>query len=42
MGLIRDIPSCRDLLDRIMLEAVTLIRERFAGAFQDRPNRSFI
>ena len=34
MGLIRDIPSCRELLDRIMLEAETIIRERFAGAFQ--------
>ena len=34
MGLIRDIPSCRELLDRIMLEAETIIRERFAGVFQ--------
>jgi nitronate monooxygenase len=34
MGLIRDIPSCQELLDRIMNEAETLIRERFAGVFQ--------
>jgi len=31
MGLISDIPSCRELLDRIMLEAETIIREKFAG-----------
>lgn len=31
MGLIRDIPSCRELLDHIMEEAETIIRERFAG-----------
>lgn len=35
MGLIRDIPSCRELLDRIMEEAETIIRERFVGVFQD-------
>ena len=34
MGLIRDIPSCRELLDRIMEEAETIIRERFAGVFR--------
>jgi nitronate monooxygenase len=34
MGLIRDIPGCRELLDRIMEEAETIIRERFAGVFQ--------
>jgi nitronate monooxygenase len=34
MGLIRDIPSCRELLDRIMNEAETLIRERFSGVFK--------
>ena len=31
MGLVRDIPSCRELLDRIMNEAETIIRDRFAG-----------
>jgi nitronate monooxygenase len=34
MGLIRDIPSCRELLDRIMNEAEIVIRQRFAGVFQ--------
>lgn len=28
MGLIRDIPTCRELLDRIMAEAVAIIKER--------------
>ena len=28
MGLIRDIPTCRELLDRIMAEAESIIRER--------------
>ena len=31
MGLISDIPSCRELLDRIMREAEIIIREKFAG-----------
>ena len=31
MGLISDIPRCRELLDRIMREAETIIREKFAG-----------
>jgi nitronate monooxygenase len=31
MGLIRDIPTCKELLDRIMAEADAIIRERFAG-----------
>jgi len=34
MGLIRDIPTCRELLDRIMAEAEGIIRERFAGALR--------
>jgi nitronate monooxygenase len=34
MGLIRDIPTCRELLDRIMKQAETIVRERFAGVFQ--------
>ena len=33
MGLIRDIPTCRVLLDRIMAEAEAVIRERFTGLF---------
>jgi nitronate monooxygenase len=28
MGLIRDIPTCRELLDRIMAEAEAIIREK--------------
>ncbi len=31
MGLIRDIPTCRQLLDRIMADAEAIVRERFAG-----------
>ena len=31
MGLVRDIPSCRELLDRIMNEAETIIHDRFAS-----------
>ncbi len=31
MGLIRDIPTCRELLDRIMGEAEEIIREKFGG-----------
>jgi nitronate monooxygenase len=30
IGLIRDIPTCRELLDRIMAEAEEIIRTRFA------------
>jgi nitronate monooxygenase len=30
MGLIRDIPTCRELLDRIMAEAEAIIKERYA------------
>jgi len=30
-GLIKDIPTCRELIDRIMAEADTLIRSRLAG-----------
>jgi NAD(P)H-dependent flavin oxidoreductase YrpB (nitropropane dioxygenase family) len=29
MGLIRDVPSCRELLDRIMAEAETIIKKTF-------------
>ena len=32
VGLVRDIPSCRELLDRIMEEALSAIREKFAQA----------
>ena len=34
MGLIRDIPTCKELLDRIMTEAEGIIRARFAGAMR--------
>jgi nitronate monooxygenase len=30
IGLIRDIPTCRELLDRIMAEAEEIIKNRFA------------
>jgi nitronate monooxygenase len=30
MGLVRDIPTCRELLDRIMTEAEAIIKEKFA------------
>jgi nitronate monooxygenase len=30
-GLIHDIPTCKQLIDRIMSEATTLIRERLEG-----------
>ncbi len=30
MGLVRDIPTCRELLDRIMAEAEEIIKEKFA------------
>jgi len=31
-GLIHDIPTVRELIDRIMAEAETIIRERLTGA----------
>ena len=31
MGLIRDIPTCKELLDRIMAEAEAILKEKFAG-----------
>ncbi|MEM8785384.1 MAG: nitronate monooxygenase family protein [Pseudomonadota bacterium] len=31
VGLINDIPTCKELVDRIMLQAETIISERFAG-----------
>jgi nitronate monooxygenase len=30
MGLIRDIPTCKELLDRIMAEAEAILKEKFA------------
>lgn len=35
-GLIRDIPTCRDLIDRIISEAETIIYGRLAGMMADR------
>jgi len=32
MGLVRDIPSCQELFDRIMAEAEEIIKEKFAQA----------
>jgi len=34
MGLIRDIPSCRELLDRIMEEAEAIIGKKFSDVLQ--------
>jgi nitronate monooxygenase len=31
-GLIHDIPTCRELIDRIMAEAEAIISERLSGA----------
>jgi len=36
IGLIRDIPTCRELLDRIMAEAEEIIKTRFAGMLSPR------
>jgi nitronate monooxygenase len=30
-GLIRDVPSCKELIDRIMAEADAIIHQRLAG-----------
>jgi nitronate monooxygenase len=30
-GLIHDIPTCKELIDRIMAQANSIIRERLAG-----------
>jgi NAD(P)H-dependent flavin oxidoreductase YrpB (nitropropane dioxygenase family) len=30
MGLIRDIPTCKELLDRIMDQAESIIREKYS------------
>jgi nitronate monooxygenase len=35
MGLIRDIPTCRELLDRIMTEAEAIIKEKFADSSEN-------
>jgi nitronate monooxygenase len=32
MGLVRDIPTCQELFDRIMAEAEGIIKEKFAQA----------
>src|SRR5262249_56346165 len=39
-GLIHDIPTCKELIDRIMAEAEAIIRSRLEGllAASDRPN----
>jgi len=37
MGLIRDIPSCSELLDRIMADAERVIREKFAPLIETAP-----
>ncbi|MBS1214561.1 MAG: 2-nitropropane dioxygenase, partial [Proteobacteria bacterium] len=35
IGLIRDIPTCRELLDRIMAEAEEIIKTRFARMLKE-------
>jgi nitronate monooxygenase len=39
IGLIRDIPTCQELLDRIMAEAEEIIKNRFARKPQDHKNQ---
>jgi nitronate monooxygenase len=34
MGLINDIPTCQELLDRIMTDAEKIINEKFAQAIK--------
>jgi nitronate monooxygenase len=34
MGLVKDIPSCRELFDRIMAEAEAIINSKFAQAIK--------
>jgi nitronate monooxygenase len=36
IGLIRDIPTCRELLDRIMADAEAIIRTRLSGMLAER------
>jgi nitronate monooxygenase len=38
-GLIHDIPTCKELVDRIMAEAEQIIRDRLAGFLADAPGR---
>ena len=35
-GLIHDVPTCRELLDRIMAQAESIVRERLAGIVDDQ------
>jgi hypothetical protein len=37
MGLIRDIPTCRELLDRITDEAEAIIKERYGQLSGQKP-----
>ena len=37
VGLIRDVPSCRELIDRIMAEAETIIRDRLTSVLTGEP-----
>jgi nitronate monooxygenase len=36
-GLIHDIPTCKELIDRIMAEAEQIIRERLTGMLDAPP-----
>ncbi len=35
-GLIHDVPTCKELIDRIMAEAESIIRQRLLGSLQVR------
>jgi NAD(P)H-dependent flavin oxidoreductase YrpB (nitropropane dioxygenase family) len=37
-GLINDVPTCKDLIDRIMLEAEAILRQRLVGMLDDTPH----
>ena len=37
VGLINDVPSVRELIDRIMADATHLIRQRLAGILNTEP-----
>ncbi|MFZ2630251.1 MAG: hypothetical protein WA081_07435 [Desulfosalsimonadaceae bacterium] len=39
-GLIHDIPTCKELIDRIMSEAENIIRSRLLGMISAQKNKS--
>lgn len=40
MGLVRDIPTCQELFDRIMAEAEAIIKSKFSQAIADREDHN--